>query len=131
MSNYVYYIDGKEYTTNDAISLYDNYVYYVDGKRFTTNNYDEIPWDDISSPDENTPAFIDTMLCRNVWYLKGKVYHRLTGKIFDGHDEYFYLNDKYYENVHDWLKEHPNPDLYFHKIGIFTETDKVLWYLKN
>jgi hypothetical protein len=59
--------------------------------------------------------------------------HRLTGpaRIWpDGFGE-FYLNYNYYENVHDWLKDHPNPDLYFNAIGIKTETDKILWFLQN
>jgi hypothetical protein len=33
------------------------YDYYVDGKKFVTNIYDEIHWFEISSLDENTPAY--------------------------------------------------------------------------
>jgi hypothetical protein len=66
-----------------------------------------------------------------VWYENGKR-HRLTGPATihrAGCD--YWIEGKYYETVKEWINNHPTPDLYFHKIGIFTETDKVLWYLQN
>jgi hypothetical protein len=109
------------------------YVYYIDGEKFTTNNKDEIPWWKISSPDEDTPAFEDLSDGFKAWCLKNGFGDRLIGpaKIWSDGREEFWLNDKRYENVKEWIADHPNPDLYFHNIGIFTETDKVLWFLKN
>jgi hypothetical protein len=116
------------------------YVYYIDNEKFTTDNKDEIPWYTISSPNQETPSLEVLEFSKNsyksfmkVWVLKKFIRHRLTGpaRVFSSGIEQFWLNDKLYENVHSWLKAHPNPDLYFHKIGIFTETDKILWYLQN
>jgi hypothetical protein len=109
------------------------YVYYIDGEKFTTDGYDNIPFDNISSPDEETPAYEDLSDGFKAWCLKGRILHRLTGPAYilrNGIEQYF-LNGKDYDNVHDWIKDHPNPDLYFNAIGIFTETDKVLWFLQN
>jgi hypothetical protein len=109
------------------------YIYYVNGKKFTTDFYYRVPWGEVSSYSENTPAYEDTLTGEKLWCLKGIIYHRLTGPAFirgDGSIE-FYLNDKRYENVKEWINNHPNPDLYFNAIGVFTETDKILWYLKN
>jgi hypothetical protein len=109
------------------------YVYYIDGKKFTTDSCEEIPSDKISSPDENTPAFDNLETSSKFWCEKGWYWHRLTGpaRIWPDRSEQFWLNDKPYEKIHDWLKDHPNPDLYFDTIGVFTETDKVLWFLQN
>jgi hypothetical protein len=108
------------------------YVYFIDGKKFTTNNYDDIPLYDISSPDENTPAYENLSNGFKVWCKKGFFRQRLTGPaiIWSHGREEFYLNDSYYENIHAWLKDHPNPDLYFDALGM-TETDKILWFLQN
>jgi hypothetical protein len=108
------------------------YVYYIDGKKFTTDDHAEIPIDEISSPDENTPAY-EEINGFKVWCEKYYRWHRLTGPAFipRNEKEEFWLNNREYDNVHAWLKDHPNPDLYFHKIGIFTETDKILWFLQN
>jgi hypothetical protein len=108
-------------------------VYYVDGEKFTTENYDEISIRKISSPNENTPAWENLKTGEKLWMKKGFVRHRLTGPAeitSDGREE-FWLYKKYYENVKDWINNHPNPDLYFNAIGILTETDIVLWDLKN
>jgi hypothetical protein len=108
-------------------------IYYIDGEKFTTDDYDTIPRSEISSLDENTPAIECVESGQKLWCEKGRIYHRLIGpsKIWrDGREE-FSLNGTDYENVHDWLKDHPNPNLYFYNIGVLTETDKVLWYLKN
>jgi hypothetical protein len=109
------------------------YIYYVDGEKFITDSYDAILVSEISSPDENTPAYEVLETGQKLWCEKGWRWHRLTGPAricFNGRDE-FWLNDKLYENIQEWLKEHPNPDLYFHNIGVFTETDKIIWYLQN
>jgi hypothetical protein len=108
------------------------HVYYIDGKKFTTNNYGDIPRYEISSPNEETPAYEDTIAGYKEWHEKDWIIHRLTGpaRIWPDGKEDFYLNDKRYENVKEWLKDHPNPDLYFDALGM-NETDKVLWYLKN
>jgi hypothetical protein len=109
-----------------------NFIYYVDGEKYTTDDYDEIPLDDISSPDESTPAYENLSNGFKFWCLKGRIWHRLTGPAYvDNGIERFYLKDQRYENVKEWIKDHPNPDLYFHNIGVFTETDKVLWFLQN
>ena len=109
------------------------FIYYVDGKKYTTNNADNIPWDKISSPDENTPAYEYRLTSEKLCCGKGTIYHRLNGPAFIGSDRSveFWINNTYYDNIKEWIKDHPNPDFYFHKIGIFTETDKVLWFLQN
>jgi hypothetical protein len=89
--------------------------YFVDGNEFTKKNYFEIPINKVSSPNENTPAFEYDDL--TYWCKKGNIWHRLTGPAYissDGRED-FYLNGKKYENVTDWLKEHPNQDETFQK----------------
>jgi hypothetical protein len=108
------------------------FIYYIDGKKFIANDYDDIPWLKISSPDEQTPAF-KGYSGRIYWCKKGNILHRLMGpaKILSDGTEKFCLNGYYYKTVKEWIKDHPNPDLYFDAIGVFTETDKVLWFLQN
>jgi hypothetical protein len=86
------------------------FIYYVDGEKYTTDNYDEIPLDDISSLDESTPAYENLSNEFKFWCLKGDISHRLTGPAVIAGDgiEYFDLNNKRYNNVKDWLEEHPN-----------------------
>jgi hypothetical protein len=88
------------------------YIYYIDGEKFLTDIRKLIPWDVISSPNENTPAYEDINTGSKAWCEKGQILHRLTGPariMVDGTCQ-FYLNGKYYENIHDWLKDHPNQD---------------------
>jgi hypothetical protein len=109
------------------------FVYYIDGQKFAIHDYNNIPWKEISSPDENTPAYENLLTGYKEWVEKGYRYHRLTGPARihpDGASNSFWLNDKYYENVKDWFKDHPNPDLYFNAINL-PETDRVLWFLQN
>jgi hypothetical protein len=108
------------------------YIYYIDKEKFTTSNYDEIPWEFISSPDENTPAHENLLIGFKEWCKKGYILHRLTGpaNIWYDESEEFWLNGKKYENVKEWIKNHPNPDLYFDFLGL-SETDRVLWFLQN
>jgi hypothetical protein len=107
-------------------------IYYVDGKEYKTDYYSNVPWDDISSPDENTPAIENLKTRFKFWCLKRINYHRLTGpsRIWANGDKWFCLNGKKYETIKEWIKDHPNPDMYFDAIGL-NETDKVLWYLQN
>jgi hypothetical protein len=88
-----------------------NFIYYVDGEKFTTDDWDEIPYDKISSPNEETPAIeYLTDGYSKEWCKKGRIWHRLTGPAlidFDG-TEYFWLNGKEYKNFQAWLKAHPN-----------------------
>jgi hypothetical protein len=94
-----------------------NYIYYVDGKKYKTKEGYKIPFDKISSPDENTPAYEDLESGEKIWTEKGRIWHRLTGPAIiwpDGSYD-FYLNDKKYQNIHDWLKDHPNQDETFKK----------------
>jgi hypothetical protein len=109
------------------------FIYYIDGEKFTTNNYDEVPIYEISFLDENTPALEDLKTGHKRWCFKGRILHRLTGPahIADNGVEDFWLNGIYYRRIKEWIKVHPNPDLYFDAIGIKTETDKVIWYLQN
>jgi hypothetical protein len=116
-----------------------NYIYYVNGKKIRTKDFYKIPLNKISSPDENTPALENLKKGQKIWCKINRKYHRLTGPADIGHDksdigrdksEYFYLNGKEYEDVKDWLKAHPNPDLYFDTLGM-NETDRVLWFLQN
>jgi hypothetical protein len=87
-------------------------IYYIDGEKFTTDNYDDIMWDKISSLNEQTPAYEDLSTGEKLWYNKGLILHRLTGPTYfraDG-SYAFWLNDKKYDNVEYWLKDHPNQD---------------------
>jgi hypothetical protein len=108
------------------------YIYYIDDEKFTTDDKNEIPWEEISSPNEDTPAIQQLNSKYKLWCKKGFIGHRLTGVALIRTDgtEYFYLNDKRYENIKEWINNHPNPDLYFDALGM-TETDKVLWFLQN
>jgi hypothetical protein len=94
-----------------------NYIYYVDGKKYTTDNEDDIPWLDISSPDEEIPAYENLETGEKLWCKKGWQFHRLTGpaRIWPDGSYSFRLNDKLYENIQDWLKDHPNQDETFKK----------------
>jgi hypothetical protein len=109
------------------------YVYYIDGERFKIKNYYKIPFSKVSSLNEQTPAIEGLADGFKSWCLKNRYLHRLTGPAIIGSDGFgkFWLNNKVYENVKDWIKDHPNPDLYFNAIGLFTETDKILWFLQN
>jgi hypothetical protein len=109
------------------------YIYYIDGKKFTTDDFHDIPIDDISSPDNQIPGYEDLLRNIKIWLEKGEIKHRLIGPaiIVTNKKEIYYINDKKYENVKEWIKDHPNPDLYFNANGIFTEIGKVLWFLKN
>jgi hypothetical protein len=86
------------------------YIYYNNNKKYKTKEGYKIPFDKISSPNEETPAYEDLESGEKLWSEKGRIWHRLTGPAIirpDGSNE-FYLNGKNYENVQDWLKEHPN-----------------------
>jgi hypothetical protein len=87
-------------------------IYYIDGEKFLTEDNSVIPLLEISSPNERTPAFENLESGFKFWCLNGGIHHRLTGPAFiwdDGRVR-FYLNDKRYDNVNDWLKVHPNQD---------------------
>jgi hypothetical protein len=107
-------------------------IYYIDGEKFTTDDYNIIPRSEISSLDENTPAIECIESGQKLWCKKGRIYHRLIGpaKIWRDGVEEFSLNGTDYENVKDWLSDHPNPDLYFDTLGM-NETDRILWFLQN
>jgi hypothetical protein len=85
-------------------------VYYIDGKKFTTKDYYKIPHDKICSLNEETPAWEDLITGEKLWCKEKNCWHRLTGPAFIDNDgkEYFWLIGKFYENIHNWLKEHPN-----------------------
>jgi hypothetical protein len=86
-------------------------VYYIDGKKFIADKPNEIPVDEISSPDENTPAYENLETGFKFWCLKGQIFHRLTGpaSINDAdNSDAFWLNGTYYHNINSWFKAHPN-----------------------
>ena len=107
-------------------------IYYIDGEKFISDDV-HIPWLEISSPNENTPAFEHLEIDYKYWCEKGYKRHRLIGPAHIRSDgsKFFFLNGKKYKNVKEWIKDHPNPDLYFDAIGVLTETDKILWFLQN
>jgi hypothetical protein len=113
--------NGIEISQNDFFDVNQEenkrFVYYIDGKKFTTENCDEIPFDDISSPNVNTPALKNSSNEYEVWCKKGYVWHRLLGPaaINSIGEKFYYLNGKRYNNIQDWLKEHPNQDENFKK----------------
>jgi hypothetical protein len=86
------------------------YIYYVNGKKFTTDFYYRVPWGEVSSYSENTPAYEDTLTGEKLWCEIRDRWHRLTGPSYINEDgiKRFCLNGKHYKNVHDWLKDHPN-----------------------
>ncbi len=88
------------------------YIYYIDNKKFTTDNYNTIPFDEISSPNENTPAAENLKTNEKLWCEKGFIKHRLTGPahIRSNGKIQFWLNDYFYDNIHKWLSIHPNQD---------------------
>jgi hypothetical protein len=88
------------------------YIYYIDGEKFTTDHQIKTPWGDISSPNEDTPAIEDLKSEYKFWCEKGDIAHRLTGPAYISNNgtKSFYLNNKHYDNVTDWLKDHPNQD---------------------
>jgi hypothetical protein len=99
-------------------------IYYCGNTSLFSKEILEGTYDDLPSLERPSAEY-------KVWYENGKK-HRLTGPALihrTGCD--YWLEGEYYENVKEWINSHPNPDLYFHKIGVFTETDKVLWYLQN
>jgi hypothetical protein len=104
-------------------------------RRIVKNQFwnEYVLWNRLHSPDENTPAIIHPLNGIKFYYKNGKK-HRLTGPalLWERYsNEEFWLDGKYYKTIKEWINNHPNPDLYFNTIGIFTETDKVIWYLKN
>jgi hypothetical protein len=89
-----------------------SYIYYIDGKKVTTDNLNKIPWNDVSSLDENTPALENLKTGFKVWCLKGLILHRLTGPAYirsNGKIQ-FWLNDYFYDSIHKWLFDNPNQD---------------------
>jgi hypothetical protein len=108
------------------------YIYYVDGDKFKTKNYNSIPFSKVSSLNEETPAIEGLSDNYKLWCLKGWTPHRLTGPAYintNGVKEYW-LNGERYNNIKEWIKNHPNPDLYFDTIGL-NATERVLWFLQN
>jgi hypothetical protein len=107
------------------------FVYYIDGERFTTVNVKLINFNIVSSPNDDIPAFEDLSDGYKSWFLKEVVWHRLTGpaRIYSDGIKEFYLYGRYYPTIRAWIKDHPNPDLYFNALGM-SETDKILWYLQ-
>jgi hypothetical protein len=68
----------------------------------------------LHSPNEETPAFEHLSTGHKQWYFEGKL-HRESGpaKIWTDEEYSFWLNDKVYENVNDWLIDNPNKDKTF------------------
>ena len=92
-------------------------IYFIDNEKFTTINGNTVPLNEISSPDEQTPACEDTLTGEKIWCEKGRIWHRLIGPTLIRPDKtnYFFLKGTYYKNVKDWLKAHPNQDETFQK----------------
>jgi hypothetical protein len=88
------------------------FIYYIDKVKFVIDDYNKIPFNEISSPDEQTPAYENLTTGEKVWCLKGDFWHRLTGptRIWPDGKEDFCLNGKRYYNIKEWLKDHPNQD---------------------
>jgi hypothetical protein len=110
-----------------------NHIYYIDGKRFITKNFNHIPKNLISSPNDETPAYEDLENGYKIWSKNDWRWHRLTGpaNIDSDGDKSYWLDGRYYStDIGAWIKDHPNPDLYFDALG-WNETDKVLWFLQN
>ncbi len=129
------------------------FTYWTKNGKFETENWDSILFEELHSPNNDTPALIDQFgnkfyCCNGVyhrekdlpaleyengkkeWYYNGNQ-HRLSGPWLDNEEDTIYcLYGKSYYNINSWLKNHPDPDIYFDAIGM-NETERVLWYLKN
>jgi hypothetical protein len=49
------------------------FIYYIDGERYINEDFTEIPLNDISSPNENTPALEELKTGEKIWCKKGWV----------------------------------------------------------
>jgi hypothetical protein len=107
-------------------------IYYIDGIKHIKDDYGKIPFEIVSSPDENTPAVEMLTTGLKLWCERGWIFHRLTGaaRIFPDTKEEYWLDNIYYSTIREWIAVHPNPDLYFDTLGM-NDTDKVLWFLQN
>jgi hypothetical protein len=98
-------------------------IYWIDNNRYSTNDYSSIPFDEISSPNEQTPAYENTLTGNKCWYNKGGIPHRLTGPAVIGSNKTyeFWLNGKLYHTVQDWLNAHPDQSVNF-------QTNMLMFY---
>jgi hypothetical protein len=55
------------------------FVYYIDGEKFTTDDIDNVPFYEIFSPNEETPAYQELESGEKLWCEKGYIWHRLIG----------------------------------------------------
>ena len=105
------------------------HVYKTKNGEFVTTDLIKIPWDDLHSPNEETPALISTHGTIQ-WRFEGKK-HRLSGPavIWPNGGKRFYLNGNSYD-FKEWIQNHPNIDIYLDAQGM-NETAKAIWKLKN
>jgi hypothetical protein len=117
-------------------------VYRTKDRTYTYEYHDDFLYkkicNELHSPDNNTPAE-EHSIGSKTWYKNGKVHrdddlpafigctgiqqyyqygvlHRENGpaEIHPCGVNLFYLNGKYYQNIHSWFKDHPNQDNAFH-----------------
>lgn len=88
------------------------FTYYTKEGKFETNEIRTIPWKKLHS-DNDIPAFVSFDGYKH-WYLEGKL-HRENGPAITWSNGtlLFYLYGIEYENVNDWLRNHPNQDKVF------------------
>jgi hypothetical protein len=111
-------VKGIDISQNDFfVNKNKQFVYFINNQKVETDDFDSIPFDKISSPNEHIPGFQDNKTLHQTWTKENQVLHRLTGPaIFysNGVNE-FWLNGIYFETVNAWLDEHPNQDESFKK----------------
>jgi hypothetical protein len=99
---------------NDKVS---ERIYYVDGKKFSFEDYNTVPWDKISSPNENIPALINSETGEKFFCNINQQYHRLNGPAIicaDGSYTFWLNGVCYYQDIKSWRQSHPNKDCVFH-----------------
>jgi hypothetical protein len=90
-----------------------NFIYTTKEGIFETNDWTTIPLSNLHSFNDE-PSFEDLKNGYKEWKFEGN-WHRESGPavIYSDGSYFFYLNDIYYENVKDWLKDNPNQDKAF------------------
>lgn len=92
------------------------YRYTTKEGQIETNDFKQIPFHKLLSLNDE-PAFENLFSGYKGWFFEGNL-HRESGPAqywSDGNYD-FYLNDKKYENMNDWLKDNPNKEIEFQAI---------------
>jgi hypothetical protein len=91
-------------------------IYWTKKGRFETNDVDNIPWNELHSPNDLLPAYVYYPNNYKEWRSNAKK-HRLTGPaiINPNGKIIFYLDGIKYNSLEEWLSIHPNQSQIFKK----------------